>query len=291
MTHRDIIVVAASAGGLQPLRAVVAGLPAGFAAALFIVQHVGRQRSLLPALLASAGPLPALPAQDGMRVEPGRILVAPPDAHLLLERERVRLGHGPIENCTRPAADPLFRSAAEAYGERVVGVVLSGMLADGTAGLAAVKRRGGIAVVQDPADAGSPGMPRSALAHVAVDHCLPVAGIPGLLVRLAAGGAWDGAAPTCPACGGALAGQREGGPGVGQARAARLGEALELALRTLDERTSQAGRMADSMRRNGMATAATRWGDAQAQAEERAGSLRRFLEQDWARPVTDDGDP
>lgn len=316
MASRDIIVVAASAGGLPPLQALAAGLPRGFPGALFVVQHVGTRRSLLPELLSQAGPLPATFAEDGMAVEPGRILVAPPDHHLLLGPGHVRLSRGPAENRTRPAADPLFRTTAEAYGPRVVGVVLSGMLADGTAGLLAVRRRGGVAVVQDPAEALYPGMPRSALAHVAVDHRLPAAAMPALLRRLARAdptvteGAMsetgqlggyrldEPAALTCPACGGALkeerheglpyftchVGHRYAGPDMGEAQAAKMEEALEVALRTLNERASLAGKMADSMRHKGLSGVAARWDDARAQALDRAETLRRFLEQDWVRP-------
>jgi two-component system chemotaxis response regulator CheB len=121
---------------------------------------------------------------DGESIQPGKIYVAPPDRHLLLEAGRIRLTRGPKENRFRPAVDPLFRSAAYAYGSRVIGVVLSGALDDGTAGLWAIKDRGGIAVVQDPAEAEQASMPRSALANIEVDHCLPISEIAPLLVAL-----------------------------------------------------------------------------------------------------------
>jgi two-component system chemotaxis response regulator CheB len=153
---------------------------------VFVVVHFPAYGiSSLPDILSRAGPLPARHPDDGERIRPGVIYVAPPDLHLLLERGGIiRLSRGPRENGHRPAADPLFRSAARACGRRVVGVVLSGNLDDGTAGLAAVRKRGGTAVVQDPADAAHPGMPSSALANVRVDHSLPVREIPALLQRL-----------------------------------------------------------------------------------------------------------
>lgn len=127
--------------------------------------------------------MPAGRPADGEEILPGRIYVAPPDEHMILEPGRVRLLHGPKENRTRPAIDPLFRSAAIAYGPRVVGIVLTGLLDDGTAGLLAIKDCGGVAIVQDPAEAFAPSMPRSALSQVEIDHCRPVAEIAPLLVR------------------------------------------------------------------------------------------------------------
>jgi two-component system chemotaxis response regulator CheB len=123
--------------------------------------------------------------RDGEHIKPGRIYVAPPDQHLVVEEGKIRLSRGPSENGQRPAVDVLFRTGAEAYGRRAVGVVLTGNLDDGTAGLAVVKRYGGVAIVQDPADADYSGMPSSAVRHVEVDHLLPLAEIPELLVKLA----------------------------------------------------------------------------------------------------------
>ncbi|MBV9109948.1 MAG: chemotaxis protein CheB [Gemmatimonadetes bacterium] len=186
MEHRDIIVVGASAGGVEALRDVASQLPAGFPAAVLAVVHFPSYLSSnLPEILTRAGPLPARHPDDGERIENGRIYLAPPDRHLLIERGgSIRLSRGPRENGHRPAVDPLFRSAARSCGRRVIGVVLTGNLDDGTAGLAAVRRRGGCTVVQDPADAAHPGMPSSALANVRVDHSVPLAEIPALLQRL-----------------------------------------------------------------------------------------------------------
>lgn len=186
MDRCDIVVIGASAGGLAVLRKICAGLPADFPGVVLVVQHVGAHRSMLAELLDSAGPLPVRIASAGAPMRPGCVLVAPPDQHLLVEPGlRVRLHRGPKENHARPAVDPLFRSAAIAYGPRVVGVVLSGYLDDGTAGLQAIKACGGHAIVQDPADAEQPGMPSNAQAHVAVDAVLPGDAIAAQLARLA----------------------------------------------------------------------------------------------------------
>jgi two-component system chemotaxis response regulator CheB len=174
-------------------------LPADLPAVVCVVLHLPAQSpSMLPTILSRAGPLPAVQARDGMAIEHGRIYVAPPNHHLLVERRRIRVLHGPRENRHRPSVDPLFRSAALAYGPRVLGVILTGTLDDGTAGLQAVKQRGGVAIVQDPADALYSGMPRSALEHVAVDYCLPLARIAPLLERLAREPAEEEGAPTVP---------------------------------------------------------------------------------------------
>jgi two-component system chemotaxis response regulator CheB len=184
MVH-DIIVIGASAGGIEALKMLVAELPGDLRAALFLVQHVSAKvPSVLPRMLSRWGPLPALHATEGMRIEQGKIYVAPPSYHLLLEQGSVHLGTGPKEWYVRPAADVLFRSAASAYGSRVVGVVLTGRGGDGTAGLQAVKRSGGVTVVQDPTDAACSSMPQSALKQGEIDYTLPLLCLASLLIHL-----------------------------------------------------------------------------------------------------------
>jgi two-component system chemotaxis response regulator CheB len=193
MRGRDVVVVGASAGGVEALVALAAGLPANLPAALFVVLHTPPDaRSMLPRILERAGPLPARHARGEEPIEHGRIYVAPPNVHLLVEPERVRLFAGPRENGARPAADALFRSAARAHGPRVVGIVLSGALDDGSNGMIAVKAAGGVGIVQDPAEALYPGMPCSALARAAIDHTLPAAAIGRLLGELARAPARNG---------------------------------------------------------------------------------------------------
>jgi len=186
MPGHDIIVMGASAGGVEALSVVVAKLPRTMPASIFVVLHVPAELpSQLPAILRRASKLPAAHAAHGQRIEPGRIYVAPPDFHLRLDDGRMQLVHGPKENRHRPAIDPLFRSAAKTYGPRVVGVVLTGVLDDGTQGLEVIKDCGGVTVVQNPEEAFAPSMPLSALRYVEVDHVLNLADMPPLLVRLA----------------------------------------------------------------------------------------------------------
>jgi two-component system chemotaxis response regulator CheB len=184
MECRSVIVVGGSAGAVEPLQELVGGLPRELAAAVCIVLHLGNRQSMLPELFSQTSSLPACWAADGDPLQPGRIYVAPPDHHLPVMSGHVQLSRGPRENRTRPAVDPLFRSAAEAHGPAVIGVILSGMLGDGTAGFSAIKRQGGTTVVQDPTDAQYPSMPLTALACVSVDHCLPASAMAGLLTRL-----------------------------------------------------------------------------------------------------------
>ncbi len=185
MPKHDMITIGASAGGVEALVKLVGSLPGNLPAAIFLVLHIPAQSpSLLPNILNRAGQLHVLHPVDGQAIQYGHIYVAPPDQHLLVEEGMVRIVRGPKENRHRPAIDPLFRSAARTYGTRVVGVILTGSMDDGTAGLLAIKRRGGKAVVQDPQDALFSSMPRSAIAHVEVDHVMPLSDIGPLLAQL-----------------------------------------------------------------------------------------------------------
>jgi two-component system chemotaxis response regulator CheB len=266
----DIVVLGGSSGAMAPLRAILASLPPESPAAYLVVLHMASGSRLEARLGANPGPLPLVTAEDGMALRPGRVYLAAADRHLLVEAGRLRLGHGPRENASRPAIDALFRSAALAYGPRVIGVLLSGLLHDGAAGLDAIKACGGLVLVQDPDEAEAPDMPRSALAAVSVDACAPTSGLGEALARLiarpagtpgsvpddialevaiAAGRASSGdlapsvdpAPITCPDCGGVLSQLREGrvlrfrcqiGHGyTAEALEDQQGDALEEALR------------------------------------------------------------
>ena len=185
-----VVAIGASAGGVEALQALVAGLPKGLPAVVLVVLHIPRQApSALPGILDRAGPLPAVAAKHGMPARAGTIYVAPADHHLLICGGHLELSVGPTENGHRPAIDPLFRSAAVAFGSGAIGVVLSGARDDGAAGLAEIVRRGGQAVVQDPNEALHRSMPASALEHVATAHVLPAAKIGTLLGELVGEGA------------------------------------------------------------------------------------------------------
>lgn len=185
MTNRDIIVIGGSSGATAPLRTILGALPEDLAAAVFIVVHIPtRSLGLLATVTAAAAHLPVHAAQDGMAIVPGNIYLGVPDHHLIIRDGQMRLGRGPRENMARPSIDPLFRSAAMAYGPRVIGVLLSGLLNDGAAGLEAIKRCGGVAIVQDPADAIADEMPLSAMAVVTVDLAVPSARLGDILSEL-----------------------------------------------------------------------------------------------------------
>ncbi|MEK4034935.1 chemotaxis protein CheB [Methylocystis sp. IM3] len=176
-----IIVIAASAGGLQPLRQIVAAIPAECPASVFVVIHFGKHPSELPTILSWSSRLTVSFGEDGTPIQAGHIYVAPPDHHMILEAGRIRLNQGPKIHFTRPAADPLFISAAQVYGEDVIGIVLSGGDKDGAAGLRTIKEHGGKAVVQEPKEAVNPSMPETAIARDHPDACLSAEEIAALL--------------------------------------------------------------------------------------------------------------
>ena len=323
-TAPPIVVIGASAGGVDAIRSLTAALPAGFAAAVFVVLHIGAHKSELPWLLNQTGPLHACHPKDGEPIQAGHIYVAPPDHHLLVEPGCMRLTRGPRENWARPAVDPLFRSAARAYGPGVTGIILTGGLNDGTAGLFEVKQHGGTTVVQDPNDAVDPSMPRSALSHVAVDHCLPLGGISTLLLSLA--GKRKASVPeahmrpaalgkrreemtaeykldepvavTCPDCGGALRRTELGtltqfrchighvytAEVMVAAQFAALEWDLGAAMRALSERGELCRQMADKTGSAGNAGIAAQWEAAMHEAKERTGVLRDLLGKQWMHP-------
>jgi two-component system, chemotaxis family, protein-glutamate methylesterase/glutaminase len=181
----DIVVVGASAGGVEALLRLARALPADFSAPILVVLHIpATSSSVLPSILDRAGALPAVHAEDEMTIAGGHLYVAPPDRHMRIDGDRIRLDPGPRENGHRPAIDPLFRSAAESYGSRAAAVVLSGTLDDGTVGLHVVKEAGGATLVQDPKDALYPAMPANAIAYARPDYVLPVEELVDILTRL-----------------------------------------------------------------------------------------------------------
>ncbi|MBR1127969.1 chemotaxis protein CheB [Bradyrhizobium iriomotense] len=243
MSNRDIIVIGGSSGATAPLKRILADLHPDVPAAIFIVLHIPAQGiGILSTVAASAGRLPVHQAVDGMKFERGHVYLGAPDHHLLLSGNHIRLGRGPRENMVRPAIDALFRSAALHHGPRVIGVVLSGLLSDGAAGLNAIKRCGGMTIVQDPLEAIAAEMPQRALEATTADLCVPAARLgdvlsdlarepPGLAcpvapdirleVEIAAGerigsailaDIADPAALTCPGCGGVLSQVKEARP-------------------------------------------------------------------------------
>ena len=181
-----VVVVAASSGSLDPVRKVVANLPPGFPAAIVVANHAPRTRpTRLPTILSTDGPLPAMRAQNLQELEAGRIVIAPHDRQLYLERgPKLRVGRRPSSKAQQPSADLLFQTAAQLFGSRAVGIVLSGRGSDGAAGLAAIRAAGGIAIVQSPEDAQFPALPQSALAKVKPHACVPALEIAATLQQL-----------------------------------------------------------------------------------------------------------
>jgi two-component system chemotaxis response regulator CheB len=304
-----VVVVGASLGGVAALQRLAAALPEGFPAAVLVVQHTAPDGpGLLGGILDAAGPLPAALATDGERLQPGTIRVAPPDRHLVVRGGTLRLTREARENHSRPSLDPLFRSAAISHGSRVIGVVLTGLLNDGAAGLLAVQRCGGRTVVQAPGDAAHAGMPLSALAALTPDHTVPLDDIGPLLQHLvhmptppsppppddlvredrsvnpgvtsiAEVEAWGERAPvTCPECGGTLWSRTDGHAYTAQALVAEQDEVIEQALwsalRILVERATALDALAHNERARGRASLAERYEARAAESNEQAQRLR-----------------
>lgn len=309
MAH-DIVVIGASAGGVEALTRLMGDLPSGLPSAVFVVLHVGRTRSVLPEILSRHSRMPVIHAIDGAPIVPGRIAVAPPDAHLVLEEDRMCLWHGPEENGCRPAIDPLFRSAARVFADRVVGVILTGALDDGVAGLAAIQRAGGTVVIQDPTDAAVPSMPRTALEYVPADFVVPLEEMAGIITGLTADAAGSGTRPlrgrrrqipesqpakhfmlTCPACNGALWEVKADGlvqfrchvghwytsESMLAEQAEALDRALWAAFRALRERAELQDRIATSAEEQGKLHVAEQFRVRAARTRTHADTLRRAV--------------
>lgn len=302
----DVIAIGASAGGLQGLRAIAAGLPEDLEATVLVVLHVAATgTSVLPQILSRSSRLDVRRGEDGVELAPGRIIVAPPDHHLIVKDGCACLSRGPRENGHRPAIDPLMRSVARAYGPAAAGVILSGTRDDGTLGLAEIKRAGGMAIVQDPHEAEYPGMPTSAMAATDVDAVLPVAGIAPVLAALAQGegvpagsdppasglGFRSGGTPvalTCPDCGGVLTEQDESGMMVFRCHVGHryspesllslhadgVERAMWTAARSLEDRSLLLSRLADRARAAGNERTAMQFEHGSVDATRQADTIR-----------------
>ena len=309
MSRRDIIVIGASAGGIEALRVLLSSLPIDLPASVFIVLPSSEDSpELLPEVLNRSSRSPVLYAVHNMPIFPSRVYVAPSGAsHLTVDRGSVRLTPGPRENRHRPSIDALFRSASIAYGPRVVGVVLTGHLDDGSAGLADVKRRGGVAIVQTPEEATASSMPRNAIENTSVDHILPLAEIGPKLAELAnqelperlklvpnvTGLQETGSAYSCPECGGVLREIREGEmtrfecrvghvyspESLDQDQIVAIERALWAAIRSLEEHAEFSARLANRSREANRLRLATRFGERAKANQENAAALRELLEQ------------
>lgn len=309
MPSRDIIVIGTSTGGITALQRIVSAFPNAFPATVFAVLHTTEDNiGLLPPLLNKVSQLPALYAVHDTAILPGRIYLAPPGRHLIVERGRVRLSVGPRENRHRPAADVLFRSAALAYGPRVIGVVATGHLDDGSSGLASIKARGGVAIVQDPDNALAPSMPRSAMDATEIDFVLSLEEIGPKLVDLVMANQSEtsrGPQPgpvdsikrtnarySCPECGGALNEVQEGGmerfrcrvghtyspESLFEDQSEALERALWAAIRSLEEHAEFSARLAEKSQARNHGHLVDRFRERAASSREHASVLRELLE-------------
>lgn len=305
---RHLVVIGASAGGVETLKEVVGRLPAGLPAAVCVVLHLAPDSpSALAAILGRAGALPCRSARDRDELIEGQILVAPPDRHLVVEDGHARLNVGPRENGHRPAVDALFRSAATERGRDVVGVVLSGTRDDGTAGLAVIKAHGGLAIVQNPDEALYPGMPASAIANVAVDSVASTAYIAETITAMVNGahqppdpppadeppGSEHSEVTICPECGGVLTEHSEAGTvqwtcrvghryspeSLVDAQASDVEAALWTAVRALEDRTVLLSRMSDQLEQRGHSRSSRRFRRRAHDAHQQADLVRRALAQ------------
>lgn len=307
----DAVVLGASAGGIDALQRVLGGLPASFPVPILVVVHVSASgTSVLPQILSKAGRLRARHANDGDAFAPGEVYVAPPDHHLLVRKDAMAVSREAQENGHRPSVNVLFRSAARAFGPRLAAVVLSGSLDDGAAGLAAVQAAGGVAIVQDPADAAFPSMPASALERVDADHVASAEGIAEILVSLAtcAAAPAEGATAarrgatgpdpglravngySCPDCGGVLrphdadgvlrcrVGHAWASTSLLAAQGKRVEDALWVALRTLEERVELSATLAAAAVERNHAISAGWFGDQAKRFEAMAGGVRDLLD-------------
>ena len=278
--RRDLICIGASAGGVEALTRIAAALPDDLPAAVTIVLHLAPdQHSAMPRILTAAGPLQAVHPQDGEPLLPGRIYVAPPDHHMIVEPGKLRLVRSAPENSNRPAIDPLFRTAAFNYGPRVIGVILTGALDDGTAGLLEIEHCGGATVVQDPEDAFCPDMPRSALEYVNPDYVAKLDEIAPLLEKLA-GAEVEKSKPVQ---------ERDVGHGFNAGtpldQRVAIDGALWAALRALEEQAELAERMGARARRQGNLQTAVRFEARHEEAQAHAGVLRRLLTMEPVPPA------
>jgi two-component system chemotaxis response regulator CheB len=312
-----LIVIGASVGGLDALADVLGEISPDIPAPILAVIHIGATDAQLPRFFHNRSPLPVRYAFDGEPLSPGIVLLAPPDRHLIVVDGHLHLGHGPKENHTRPAIDPLFRSAAESAGPLVIGVILTGYLTDGTAGLWEVKRRGGVTVVQNPEEAAAPSMPLSAVQHVGADHCLGLKGIGRLLNQLAADAvrkapqqlhahgeiemvytADHPIALTCPDCGGSVRkvtkgtytqfqchiGHTFGVPEMAKEQFDVLESTLGQSLRLLNERKELCRDQANEARGANREQEAMLWDAAGEESELRFNQLAKMMEGEWQRP-------
>lgn len=323
MAPNRIIAIGASVGGVEALHTIVANLPATIEAAVLVTLHIGAHESILPSLLEDIGTLSASHAVHGDIIRAGHIFVAPPDHHMTVERGKIALTKGPRENMARPSIDPMLRGAARTYGRNLIGVILTGGLNDGTAGLHEVKARGGIAVVQDPSNAVGGGMPQSAITHVDVDYVVNITEIAPLLVRLLSRSVGEPetsdsdpvfsdaqekgmtaqftldhpVAVTCPDCGGALRRSNRGSLTqfschIGHVYTAEIMVAaqfvdmersIEKAMRSLSERADLCRTMMAQALDKGD-VAPARWEAAMTEALEQTAPLRELLTRKWLHP-------